>query len=102
MGALKMDQEEAERRVGGKVRVLAYFKSYPGKWISTRELELEGGRNAWRTRVSDARKVVEAEGGVIQNRQERRADGSIWSVYRYLPAQPLGPSADVPRERRLF
>lgn len=95
-----MDAIEADRRQGGAKRVLAYFLAHPGQWLSTYELEGQGGRNAWRTRVSDARKKVEADGGVIQNRQRKRADGSICSEYRYLPAAPLGRDASVYVEQK--
>lgn len=66
-------------------RVREYFMARPGQWIAAIDLERVGGRQAWRTRVSDVRR----EGLTIQNRVRTiiEPDGSTWrlSEYRYLP-----------------
>lgn len=84
-------------------RVADYFQTHPGEWIDTRTLEVLGGRNAWRTRVSDCRTQL---GLTIENRQRRveAQDGTpyVVSEYRYVPYVPLGPDAGTIRERLLF
>lgn len=45
--------------------VAQYFKARPNQWIRAELLEGPGGRQAWRTRVSDARRDL---GMDIQNR----------------------------------
>lgn len=96
---------EIERRQSNTEQVVAYFRQHEGAWIDTRTLEQVGGRNAWRTRVSDARKVFTAEGGELVNRQERiltfdEATGHLTQVeaviseYRYRPS--VQRAADVP------
>jgi hypothetical protein len=66
--------------------VARYFRQRPGQWVQATELERVGGRQAWRTRVSDARR---AYGLVIENRCRMvvEADGSRWklSEYRWVP-----------------
>jgi hypothetical protein len=94
-------KDELERRHTNTDLVVLLFRAYPGKWISTQELERVGGRQAWRSRTSDARKIFRKTGGNIENRQTRTKHGVI-SEYRYVPHEPIGPSADVPRETRLF
>ena len=62
--------------------VAAYFRARPGQWIRATELEAVGGRQAWRTRVSDARR---AYGLTIQNRCRRivEPDGRRWTLSEY-------------------
>ncbi len=88
-----MDSVEADRRASFKQAVLAYFKAHPLQWIDSSELERVGGRMAWRTRVSDARKIVTLEGGEIRNRLNRQTEKVI-SEYMYVPYQPLGREAN--------
>lgn len=68
------------------------FRSFEFGWIDSRELEIVGGRNAWRTRVSDCRLQL---GMRIDNRLTRRTDGTLISEYRYVPtpAQSLAAEA---------
>ena len=90
---------EVARRHSNTSAVLDYFKAHPSQWVSWKTLARNslGGALAWRTRVSDVRKLVEAEGGCIQ------WNGNVSdSRYRYLTFKPLGPDAAVPRERKLF
>ena len=103
---------ELTRRASLTDAVLALFKSRPSVWIDAHELAQVGGFAAWRTRVADARKIIRADGGIIENRQIRRSDmverdasgiparlwigASVVSEYRYLAHTPLGRAADVP------
>jgi len=96
-----------------------FFMAHPMVWIDAVELEPLGGRQAWRTRVSELRQQLEKdELGTIENRVQRkntleRADDGqparLWlgvlSQYRYLPHKPLGRSAETRVEspqRHLF
>lgn len=101
--------EEHVYRHTNALKVLAYFRQHPGEWVSTQTLEHLGGRHAWRTRVSQARKIVQAEGGQIKNRQSRvyrhPPATDVWfmvSEYRFMPWTPVGRPADEYREPRLF
>lgn len=99
-----MDAAEAERRQRFSQKLMAFFREREGQWIGTSELEKIGGQNAWRTRVSECRKHVEASGGVIENHQQtiRDDDGEpcgILSTYRYLSHTPLGRDAGTPVPR---
>ncbi len=94
-------KDELQRRQSNTDKVLAYFRLCPGEWIGTAMLEKLGGRNAWRTRVADARRIVKAEGGQIENRQYR-CESVIVSEYRFVPWTPVGPPADQYREVSLF
>jgi len=84
-------------------RVAEHFKVHVGQWIDGRDLEVIGGRYAWRSRVSDCRKFL---GMTIENRQRHSIgkDGTRYTIseYRYLPHTPLGPDAGEYREKRLF
>jgi hypothetical protein len=73
-------------------RVLDFLTARPNVYVSAVELESVGGRQAWRTRISEARHILESRGeGTIKNRQRRmtRADGTCWvlSEYAFLPAE---------------
>lgn len=75
-----------QRRATNTSRVREWFLSHPWQWVDTRTLELLGGRNAWRTRVSNARVRLRKENlGDIKNRQRRDADNVVFSEYRYEP-----------------
>lgn len=69
-------------------RIAEFFKLHPFEWVDARELEIVGGRQAWRTRVSDARRQF---GMDIENRctKQKADDGTAWtrSEYRYRPAR---------------
>lgn len=64
--------------------VAAHFKAHAGEWLDGMTLAQIGGQYAWRSRVSDARKL----GLTIENRQ-RRVGRRVISEYRYLPASLL-------------
>lgn len=80
-------------------RVADYFRARPGVWIRATELEAVGGRQAWRTRVSDARRL----GLPIRNRCRRvmLRSGEMVTVseYCYVPPEPAGQAA-LPLEAR--
>jgi hypothetical protein len=88
-------REEIERRATFTSAVLDYFMAHPLEWIDVHTLAHVAGFAAWRTRVSDARKVVKRDGGdIVWNGESRN------SCYRYHPQAPLGRDAgeQVPRE----
>ena len=65
--------------------VARFFIAHENQWIPATALEAVGGRQAWRTRVSDCRKVY---GMRIDNRCRRivEPDGRTWTLseYRYV------------------
>lgn len=86
---------ECVRRRQKAAKVVAFFRARDGQWIVAVALE-QFGRQSWRTRVSEARQVFAAEGGVLENRVRyvQTADGFVpISEYRYRP-QALGRSAE--------
>lgn len=72
---------ELERRASLTEAVRDLFLSRPGVWIPVRVLADVGGFAAWRTRVSDARHLIEADdcGTIRWNGQVKD------SAYRYEP-----------------
>jgi len=65
--------------------VAAHFKAHPNQWVSAYTLMEIGGRMAWRTRVSDVRRM----GLTIENQVQRDAHGVAQSFYRYVPPVAL-------------
>ena len=69
-------------------RVRDLFLSRPNEWISAVDLERVGGRQAWRTRVSDVRRTYDMR---IENRVRTViGDDGLYkcyrlSEYRYVP-----------------
>jgi hypothetical protein len=80
-----MNAAEVDRRRAFADQIEALFRSRPGEWIDVDELMATGGRLAWRTRVSDARKRLKraGDGDIEWNRQVRT------SAYRYVPRPML-------------
>lgn len=72
---------ELHRRESNTEKVLAVFLAHPSRWLHWRRFEAVGGSCAWRTRISDARKIVERGGGRIDHNH-----GTTRSAYRYIPA----------------
>lgn len=72
-------------------RVIAFLEQRPNTWIRATEFEPVGGRQAWRTAISEARQRLQAERrGDIENRVRTVTlfDGTerfIVSEYRYKP-----------------
>lgn len=90
-----MDQTEAKRRQTFTGQIEAHFRANEGAWIPAADLLEVGGAMAWRTRVSEARKVFEREGGALENRQQRVAH-AVLSEYRYLSQARQGRDSTVP------
>lgn len=71
-------------------RVVAFLRERPNVWIDARDFEPIGGRQAWRSRIAEARLQFQAAGlGTVENRcrRIRTADGSyVRSEYRFVPA----------------
>lgn len=89
--AADMSRELPRRQKRTQATIL-YFKEHPTRWISWQVFYEIGGGCAWRTRLSEARQFIEAEGGSLEwNRKP------LESAYRYLPQKPIGPPADVVR-----
>lgn len=79
------DQQERSRRETNRRKIRTLFLQHPGKWFLASDLESDGGRQAWRTRVSEVRRELLAENkGTIVNRVSRFT-GMVVSEYRYLP-----------------
>jgi hypothetical protein len=65
-------------------RLIALFTSAPGTYFDGMGLAHVAGVYAWRTRVSEARRKLQAEGlGTIINEQRVLPDGSKRSLYRF-------------------
>lgn len=62
------------------LKVADYFKARPGVWLDGNELATVGGCYAWRSRISDCRKL----GMTVDNRQRKVGPRTI-SEYRYQP-----------------
>lgn len=72
---------EIGRRQSNTAKVWALFTSQPNRWLHWRRFEAVGGACAWRTRISDARKIAASKGGqIVHNGSNSR------SAYRYIPA----------------
>jgi hypothetical protein len=70
-------------------RVADLFRAHPNEWLPATAFEAVGGRQGWRTRISDCRTQL---GMTIENRVRRlrRFNGPgcyLVSEYRYLPAE---------------
>lgn len=63
-----------------KQRVADFLKARPGVWIPAIEFEAIGGRQGWRTRISDCRR----SGMCIENRL-RKVGTVTYSEYRFWP-----------------
>lgn len=68
-----------------------FFAEHPHTWHSAYTLE-QFGRQAWRTRVSEARALLP---GRIENRQRQSPTGHVISEYRYVPDSPSFPLLDL-------
>lgn len=83
-------QAELERRASATQQVLALFFAQPNRWIHWRRFE-RFSACAWRTRISECRRLVQAQGGdVIWNKRVYR------SAYLYRPYVQLGRDASAP------
>lgn len=74
------------KRLSKRDAVARLFLAFPGQWLSDQEFYGPGGRDAWRTRISDCRSQL---GMNIENRLTRYPWGTL-SEYRYIkPAAPV-------------
>jgi hypothetical protein len=82
--------------------VVAFFRARPLEWVPAIALETVGGRQAWRTRVSNARKAPYRLDIQNRTRMVTRPDGTRYklSEYRYVP-QPA-PLAMPTRQAELL
>jgi len=58
-------------------RVIAFLEERPDVWIEATRFESLGGRQAWRTAISEARQIVKGDGRDIVNRTR---DVLAWRV----------------------
>lgn len=83
-----MTTNEHERRRSNTHAVYEFFRAHRNQWIDVHHLAQVGGFAAWRTRVSDARTLAEADGDeILWNRNVRS------SAYM-LRTRRIGRSAD--------
>ena len=88
-----------------RAQVKAYFLAHPGEWISADALYRIGGHQAWRTRVSEVRRL---DGLTIENQvrfvlvdscgEDQTRRGYRVSEYRYVP--PIAAVMSPPGEAR--
>lgn len=81
--------------------VIDFVTSHEGQWLDAIRFE-QFGRQAWRTRISDARKRLEARGlGTIENRVLRDKHSLVKrSQYRFVASKPMNRLFDdLPLER---
>lgn len=96
-----MNASEAARRRGKNHRLRTFFAEHPKQWIGAVDLEPIAGRQAWRTRVSELRRMLLAENaGTIQNRVQY-TKRMVVSEYMFLPYVPLGPDPSEYRAQEL-
>jgi hypothetical protein len=70
--------------------VLALLTARPGEWFDGLALARIGGAYASRTRISEARIILETSGrGTIENRLVRHGK-RVESLYRFVPSAPSG------------
>lgn len=79
---------EIQRRDTGTEQVLALLQSRPHEWISWQDFAAIAAC-AWRTRISDARKILRTQGYDVEWNKRRS------SAYRLVPLA-LGRDATLP------
>lgn len=66
-------------------RVIAFLEQRPDVWIEAVRFEPLGGRQAWRTAISEARAIVQADGRDIVNRTRQQIhEGHPWTLSEYM------------------
>lgn len=72
-----------------RANVVNLFRAYPNRWIDARQFQQVAGFMAWRTRISDARRI---DGMDIRNRLRKVGDVTVseymWVVQISQPVQP--------------
>ncbi len=90
-------RDELQRRASLASQLEAYLKGRPGQWVTMAELAAVGGLGGWRTRLSElGRRPVDPM------RIEHNGKSGNASRHRFVPWEPVGPSADQYREVSLF
>jgi hypothetical protein len=78
-----MRQQNPKRKCG-RERVLSALSDPAGAWVAAFLLAQVGGLQ-FQTRIWELRHIF---GYHIENREERRQDGTVLSFYRLVPKQP--------------
>jgi len=66
-------------------RVIAFLEERPDVWIEATRFESLGGRQAWRTAISEARQIVKGGGRDIVNRQRvKHLQTSNYTISEYM------------------
>ncbi len=86
-------------------RVLAFLEQRPYTWTEAVRFEPIGGRQAWRTAISEARALARLKGWDILNdtHRMRAANGTPFTLSVYMlvgPQRDLLALADGPQEQR--
>lgn len=83
----------SERPRNRAERVYRFLREHEGVWIEAVRFESIGGRQAWRTAISEARALAARDGYRIVNRTRRNLEGWTLSEYALLtpPAQVDAP-----------
>jgi hypothetical protein len=77
---------DAPRKQSYTQKILRVFQENENVWLDADVLASHGGKYAWRTRTSEARRIFErANLGHIENRQRKAREGYTISEYRYVP-----------------
>lgn len=72
----------------GALRIVAHLANYPETWFSALEFErIADARLSARTALSEARGVIEAQGGKLLNRLTYDNRKVIRSEYAYFPVR---------------
>lgn len=102
---------ELQRRTSLTDAMESFLRQHPLVWIPAEDLEAVGGRQAWRTRLSECRRMRHMR---IENKQDRTmADGVFYddnhkiilrvkSYYRFVPWEPIGRDASELTQPTLF
>jgi hypothetical protein len=66
-------------------RVISFLEQRPDVWIEATRFESLGGRQAWRTAISEARQIVKGDGRDIVNRTRQiDHEGREWVCSEYM------------------
>lgn len=71
--------------------LIGLFISRPGEWFDGLALAKLAGAYAWRTRISEARRILRAACvGDVENLQIRARGHATISMYRFTPRREVG------------
>lgn len=84
-------------------RVIAFLEQTPTRWIPATAFEAVGGRQAWRTAISEARQLLKRDGKDIENRTRtvKRGD-QTWTISEYRLVLPQDVPASAPHDLNEF